>query len=101
MALASTGQMNQGLRECIIMENFIKSQGSVQTKDGYYQDTILHVSLFWVHFAYQSLTVLCSEYLFNNVCKGNSRETGFSPGAKRRLNFSYSVAADSLQSRRL
>ena len=46
MALASTGQMNQGLRECIIMENFIRSQGSVQTKDGYYQDTILHVSLF-------------------------------------------------------
>ena len=75
MALASTGQMNQWLTECIIMENFIRSQSSVKTKDGYYQDTVLHVSLFWMHFANQSLTVLCSGYFFNNVCKGNSLET--------------------------
>ena len=74
------------LNRCIIMENFIRSQSSVKTKDGYYQDTVLHVYLFWVHFANQSLTVLCSGYLFNNVCKGNSLETGFYTGAKRRPN---------------
>ena len=51
-----------------------QNQSSVKTKDGYYQDTVLHVYLFWVHFANQSLTVLCSGYLFNNVCKGNSLE---------------------------
>ena len=68
------------------MENFIRSQSSVKTKDGYYQDIVLHVYLFWVHFANQSLTVLCSGYLFNNVCKGNSLETGFYTGAKRRPN---------------
>lgn len=72
MAPASAGQMNQWSAEFIIMENFIRSQDSVETRDGYYQDTVLHVSLFSVHLASQALTVLCSGYLFSEVDKFNN-----------------------------